>query len=76
LEEPLLDDDLQDFQAVTDANDEHLPGLIRNKVFYGTMLKGMRKFLIVRQPYCILNKTSFPYELRISEYKTGDRRLH
>jgi hypothetical protein len=40
------------------------------------MLKGMRKFLIVRQPYCILNKTSFPYELRISEYKTGDRRLH
>lgn len=38
---------------------------IKNKVFYGTLLKGMRKFLIVRAPYCILNKTSYQYEVRI-----------
>ncbi len=46
---------------------------IRNKVFYGTLLKGMRKFLIVRQPYCFLNKTSFKYELRIIESASGSK---
>jgi hypothetical protein len=25
----------------------------------------MRKFLVVRSPFCIVNKTAFPYEIRI-----------
>ena len=40
---------------------------IRNRVFYGTLIKDMRKFLIVRAPYCIVNKSSLNFEVKIIE---------
>lgn len=40
---------------------------IRNRVFYGTLIKDMRKFLIVRAPYCIVNKSSLNFEIKITE---------
>jgi hypothetical protein len=59
------------FELVIDNADVLPTNTIKNKVFYGTLLKGMRKFLIVRQPYCLLNKTSFKYEIRIIESASG-----
>lgn len=40
---------------------------IRNRVFYGTLIKDMRKFLIVRAPYCLVNKSSLNFEVKIIE---------
>ena len=72
-EEPLLNS----YQEVTqsEADDMNLEQLT-NKVFYGTLLKGMRKFLIIRAPYCFLNNTSYKYELRICDEATQVIKFH
>jgi hypothetical protein len=78
LEQPLIEpqgnvlsttsaSDFVDVAAGEDKSD-----LLTNKVFYGTMLKGMRKFMVVRSPYCIHNKTQFTYEVQISDSATKD----
>jgi len=46
---------------------------IRNRVLYGTLIKDMRKFLIVRAPYCLVNKTSLNFEIKITE--TGKNQI-
>ena len=68
---------LNSYQEVTnsDAEDINLEQLT-NKVFYGTLLKGMRKFLIIRAPFCFLNNSSYKYELRICDEATQVIKFH
>lgn len=66
LEQPLLDNKNGDKEEEKENEDTWETRKIRNRVFYGTLIKDMRKFLIVRAPYCVVNKSSLNFEIRIT----------
>lgn len=66
LEEPLLAEETKE-NGIDSIPDTWENRNIKNRVFYGTLIKDMRKFLIVRAPYCIANKTSLNFDIKITE---------